>query len=150
MPAGPARPADGAGHPAARPASLFLVFAAGFYDGLLSVALMFIASAMAVALNDGTAIPAGDIGFRALLLAVPFPYFGWCWTRGGQTLGMRAWRLRLQAMDGSGITWGRALLRYLAALGSWAAFGLGFLWLLGPARLSWHDRLSRTRIVRLA
>ena len=39
--------------------------------------------------------------YRGWLLAVAFGYFGFCWVRGGQTLGSRAWRIRLQSADGS-------------------------------------------------
>ena len=41
-----------------------------------------------------------------------------------------------------------ASLRFVAALLSWAAVGLGFLWQLWDRdRLTWHDRISGTRIV---
>jgi uncharacterized RDD family membrane protein YckC len=147
---GAGEPAAEAGPSTARPAGLPLVFAAAFYDALLCVALMFVASTVAVAFNDGAAIASGNNAFRILLLAVPFPYFGWCWTRGGHTLGMRAWRLRLRCMDEAPVTWLDALVRYVGALVSWAAFGLGFLWMLTPAGLSWHDRFSGTRVFREA
>ncbi|OGI41569.1 MAG: hypothetical protein A2150_00620 [Candidatus Muproteobacteria bacterium RBG_16_64_11] len=46
-----------------------------------------------------------------------FLFYGWFWTRGGQTLGMRAWRLRLTRADGGPVTWRRAALR-IGALGA--------------------------------
>jgi uncharacterized RDD family membrane protein YckC len=62
---------------------------------------------------------------------------------------MRAWRLRIQRRGGGTPRWGEALLRYAGALLSWAALGLGFLWIgIDRKRMSWHDRLSATRIVR--
>ena len=132
-----------------RPAGLVLVFAAMVYDGLLCVAIAFLATAVALAFTGGEAIPPGTGLFQAWLLLACFPYFGWCWSRGGQTLGMRAWRLRLVRNDGRRVTLAAAALRYAAALVSWAALGLGFLWLLAPGRRSWHDRISGTRVVRL-
>ena len=70
------------------------------------------------------------------------------WTRGGQTLGMRAWRCRLVAADGEPVGWGQTVARFAAALVSWAALGLGFWWALAdPERRTWHDRWSGTRIV---
>ncbi len=139
------------GGPAARPAGLHLVLAACVYDGLLTTAILFAAAAVAVALSGGRSIAPGNPLFQAYLLAVPFAYFGWCWVRGGQTLGMRAWRLRLQCDDASRPGWRRALARYLAAIVSWSALGLGFAWMLvDPRGMSWHDRLSGTRIVRTA
>jgi len=133
-----------------RPAGLALVFAAMVYDGLLTLAVAFVATALALVFTGGEAVPAGTPGYRAWLVLACFPYFGWCWSRGGQTLGMRAWRLRLRREDGEPVTPANAALRYLGALLSWAALGLGFLWLLGPRRRSWHDLVSDTYVARIA
>jgi uncharacterized RDD family membrane protein YckC len=139
---------DAPGMPA-RSAGLFLVLAAVVYDALITLAVLFAAASVAVAVNAGDAIPAGSVWFELYLLAAAAPYFAWCWTHGGQTLGMRAWRLRIQRRDGGTPRWGEALLRYAGALLSWAALGLGFLWIgIDRERMSWHDRLSATRIVR--
>jgi len=132
-----------------RPAGLALVLAAVAYDGLLTLAIAFLATALALAFTGGEAVAAGTPLYRAWLLVACFPYFGWCWSRGGQTLGMRAWRLALRREDGGPVTPADAALRYLGALVSWLALGLGFLWLLGPRRRSWHDILSRTVVVRV-
>lgn len=133
----------------ARAAGLFLVLAAVVYDALVTLAVLFAAATAAVAVNAGNAIPAGSVWFELYLLAAAAPYFAWCWTHGGQTLGMRAWRLRIQRRGGGTPRWGEALLRYVGALLSWAALGLGFLWIgIDRERMSWHDRLSATRIVR--
>ncbi len=72
----------------------------------------------------------------------------WFWTHGGQTLGMRAWRLRLVSDDGDKVTLRQALVRYAVAILSWLVLGLGFLWILfdGKKR-AWHDIASRTRLV---
>lgn len=72
------------------------------------------------------------------------------WRRGGQTLGMRPWRLRLQAMDGGLPTWSMLWKRYAAGTLSLLIAGLGFWWAwFDRDRLAWHDRLSGTRLVRL-
>ena len=63
---------------------------------------------------------------------------------------MRAWRVKLVRNDGSPVRLRDALLRYFAALLSWAPLGLGFLLILvDPQHLAWHDRLSGTRLVML-
>ncbi|MFT5572459.1 MAG: putative RDD family membrane protein YckC [Cryomorphaceae bacterium] len=81
-------------------------------------------------------------------LTISFLFYGWFWTHGGQTLGMRAWNLYLIKPDGKFIDWKIASKRYSAALLSWAALGLGFTWiLLDKRKLAWHDILSNTRIV---
>ena len=89
----------------------------------------------------------GDGWFRLYLLAVAALFFSAFWRR-GETLGMRAWRLRVVGPDGRPPGWGRALGRFAAAILSWAVLALGFLWVLvDPERLAWHDRLSGTRLV---
>jgi uncharacterized RDD family membrane protein YckC len=61
---------------------------------------------------------------------------------------MQAWRLKVERNDGRPVDWPTALRRYLAALLSWSVLGLGFLWQIwDPEHLTWHDRLSRTRLV---
>lgn len=120
--------------------------AACLYDGLVLTAVLMVAGAAWVAFSRAAAAP-GDWLFRSYLLAVSAAFFCALWTR-GETLGMRAWKLRLVAADGRPPGWGRALLRFAAALLSWAALGLGFLWVLvDRERLAWHDRLSGTRLV---
>ncbi len=84
------------------------------------------------------------------LLAGAFLFFAFFWMRGGMTLGMQAWRLRVQTRDGHSITLTQSLVRYLVAWLSLAAFGLGYLWVLFDAeRRSWADIASGTRVVVL-
>jgi len=72
------------------------------------------------------------------------------WRRGGQTLGMRPWRLRLRTADGAPPSWRALWLRYAVGTLSLLAGGLGFWWAwLDRDRLAWHDRASGTRLVRL-
>ncbi len=79
---------------------------------------------------------------------VSFLFYGWFWTHGGQTLGMRVWHLYLTKPDGKFIDWPLAAKRYTAAVLSWACLGLGFLWVwIHPKRMTWHDLISNTQIV---
>lgn len=73
------------------------------------------------------------------------------WRRGGQTLGMRPWRLRVVATDGERPTRKALLRRYLVGTLSLALGGLGFWWAwFDREKRTWHDRASGTRVVRLA
>lgn len=118
-----------------------------FYDGLLLLALLFLASLPFTVLH-GSAFESGDPGYRLYLLAVCYIYFAWQWTHGGQTLGMKTWRLRAVTASGATMDWQQTLVRYLGALLSMAVFGLGYWWILiDRDRLAWHDRLSGTRLV---
>ena len=84
---------------------------------------------------------------QAYLAAVFAAYFLWSWLRGGQTLAMKAWRIRLVGPDGAAPAPARALLRFaLAALGVPTAIGV--LWaLFDRDRQFLHDRLAGTRLV---
>ncbi|HZH44620.1 MAG TPA: RDD family protein [Lysobacter sp.] len=71
------------------------------------------------------------------------------WRRGGQTLGMRPWRLRLSAVDGGPASIRALALRYAVGTLSLLAGGLGFWWAwFDRERLTWHDRASGTRLQR--
>jgi uncharacterized RDD family membrane protein YckC len=73
-------------------------------------------------------------------------FFCGFWVAGGQTLGMRSWRLRVQRRDGRPIGWWQALGRFLLAIPALALGGIGLWWMLVDRdRLALHDRLSRTR-----
>lgn len=78
----------------------------------------------------------------------PLLFFTWFWTHGGQTLGMRSWRIRVVDSEGSTINPAQAAKRYAAAFLSWFVFGLGFVWILFDRdKHSWHDRISGTYLV---
>lgn len=117
------------------------------YDAILLVAVWFVATAALLPFSGGEAIAPGQGWYEAYLLTVAFCYFGWFWTHGGQTLGMRSWRLRLVSDTQQSATWGQALLRFAGACVSWLVFGAGFLWVLVDREgLAWHDHISGTRI----
>ena len=117
------------------------------YDSMLLFAVLFAATAAALPISGGEAFHPNHPVYTAYLLAVSYVYFGWCWTRTGRTLGMRAWHIRLQGPDGGRVTWTQALGRFVFALLSWALLGAGFLWVaFDRDRLSLHDRLSGTSL----
>ncbi len=72
------------------------------------------------------------------------------WKRGGQTLGMRPWHLHLRALDGQPVSAGKLWKRYAVGTLSLLCGGLGFWWAqVDRQRLTWHDRASGTRLVKL-
>lgn len=122
--------------------------AAILYDSLLLAAVVFALTALVLPLTGGKAIAAGNWLYRAYLLLGAFLFFAGFWTHGGQTLGMRAWRIKVQQSNGQMITWPQALLRFGFALVSWLPLGAGFWWaLVDKQGKAWHDRLSATEIV---
>ena len=144
------------------------------YDAMVMLAVLFLATALALPLSQGEAVAAESPLFQLYLLTVMFLYLGWFWTHAGQTVAMRAWRLQVVDVNGAGIGWGLALRRFLAALlpmlpgllwlglsgrrGDWMVLAailvpwLGsFLWVaIDPQKRALHDILSATRMLQYA
>ncbi len=129
--------------------SLMRRIAAMLYDGLLVAALLFLATLPFIAARGGEPVETGENRvYQLVLVFVVYVFFVAFWTRSGRTLGMQSWRLQLEKFDGGGVSIGTATIRFFAALISWAPVGLGFLWQLWDKdNLTWHDRISKTRIV---
>jgi uncharacterized RDD family membrane protein YckC len=128
--------------------SFFRRIAALVYDLMIVIAVMFAVLAVGVALNDGEPV-SGPIYQSALLVSV-FVFNAYAWTKSGQTIGMMAWRLRVQTLEGYSLSWTQSLVRFFAAGLSIACLGLGYFWILfSDQRLSWHDQISQTRVVQL-
>lgn len=129
------------------------------YDTLLVTGLLLMAIVPVVVLlgsiEGWDQIDTGSLRrnpfYIAYLLSVPLLFFVGFWKLTGQTLGMRTWRIRLMGDQGNAVSWRAAIVRYFAAMLSWAPLGLGFLWILiDPEKLAWHDRLSHTRLILVA
>lgn len=136
--------------PDKRPSGLFRRIASILYDWLLVLALLVLATVpFYMAAGGGEADIYNDNPLHQLMwLAVPFAFFVGFWTTRGRTLGMQSWGLQLEDREGRTPGAGRASIRFAAAIVSAAAFGLGFLWqLVDRDKMTWHDRLSGTRLM---
>jgi uncharacterized RDD family membrane protein YckC len=79
------------------------------------------------------------------LLACVQYYYVWCWVKGGQTVGMKTWRLKLCKSNGSHLTWKEAYLRSLLSFG-----GIAHLFsLVDKEKRGWHDLAVNSRVVVL-
>jgi uncharacterized RDD family membrane protein YckC len=153
------------------PAGLLRRLAALLYDGLLVIGILFIAALPLPLVEE----PVRTFWWartleQLYLLTAWFLFFGWFWTHGGQTVGMKAWRMKLLRENGDKPSWRDALIRFvvsswwfcllltlfglgvlsgkIASILACMAFGLAFLWILVDRKGSaWHDRLSRTRLI---
>lgn len=126
--------------------------AAMFYDAWLLVALWLLGATLDFMVQSmlGTADSPYRWPLQVFVVACPFLFYGWFWTHGGQTLGMRAWRLKALTADGQVLSWRDAIIRVAAAHVSFFALGLGYLWvLIDGEKLTWHDRWTNTRLVML-
>jgi len=112
------------------------------YEAVLLFAVAFFAAWLFYFASGARDATAGWLRYalQVLICAMFAAYFLWCWLRGGQTLAMKAWRIRL--VD---VTPRKALLRFVLAV------------VLLPASIAWalfdrerqflHDRLAGTRLV---
>ena len=121
------------------------------YEGMLLFAVAFASTGMFYLASGG--VPASGWLRHLLqfyLLVVFAAYFLWCWRRGGQTLAMKAWRIRLVVPGRERVPSDKALLRFvLAAL--LVPTGISLLWALFDAQGQFlHDRLAGTRLVLIA
>jgi len=134
-------------------AGLFRRLFAIFYDCFLLIAILFIVSAIATALNQGKAVEPGDNLyplFVFVIFALSYLYFAWFWIHSGQSLGMKTWQIRIQTTDNTIISWKTAAIRFIVAIFSWGFLGLGFLWaFFDKKKRCWHDLVSHTELLDL-
>jgi uncharacterized RDD family membrane protein YckC len=159
-------------------AGSFRRLAAAVYDGLLLLAVLMLTTAALQALTGGEAITYASVGaweyaYRAAMAALVVAYYGTAWTRRGQTLGMKAWKLRTELPDGALLRWSDVVRRlgcaaplYLLAVGGVLAFMTkvagpvalalcvaplvaSYAWLALKGEGTLHDLLSRSRVVRV-
>jgi uncharacterized RDD family membrane protein YckC len=119
------------------------------YDGLVVIAILMLATAVAMLLGMENRIAGKDPLYTLGLLLVWFAYLGWCWSRGGMTMGMRAWKVRIETDAGARPGWGLCAIRFLVSWLSAAVAGAGFAWsLFRSDRKTWHDLASKTRLLQ--
>jgi len=136
------------------------------YDSLLVIAL-WMALLLPLSMFSGPTIDPTTgkemaAGFspqftQPLAIISCYLFFAFFWLRNRQTLGMLAWQLEIQPNSVAGadgnphippLTLPTITKRFIGACVGFAAFGLGYLWILfDPQNRSWSDLLSGSRIV---
>lgn len=146
-------------------AGVFKRIAAMFYDTMLLIGVLAGAAIIPLVLltpeknshNTGEVIHQIDtipmlsgIGFKLYLLAIIAIFFTAFWSKSGQTLGMQAWKIRIENPDGSKPSIKQCLIRVMTATLSFACLGLGYWWQwIDKEGLNWQDRTSKTRVVQI-
>ena len=145
--------------------------AAFLYEGVLLFGVVMIAGLVFSLVTQQRHALQGRWGMMLFLFAVLGVYFTWFWSRGGQTVAMKAWHIRLLTADGNPVSRPRALARYMLAWlwflpATAAVYGAGLhgksaimaalftgvlayaalIW-LRPDRQFWHDVVCGTRLV---
>ncbi|MEX2366391.1 MAG: RDD family protein [Pseudohongiellaceae bacterium] len=128
----------------------FLVFAIWMIVGFLVLSLFGIEQARNVEGEIVTLDPLYSFVLFTCMLLSCIVFFCVFWMVSGQTLGMQAWKIKIQNHDGSTITLKQSLLRCLFAPVSLILFGLGYFYMyFNEQRDSLHDRISGSRVVLL-
>jgi uncharacterized RDD family membrane protein YckC len=140
-------------------AGLFSRFVAWFVDGFMIGVLALV---VGVVLGGIIGLTAGTdsgllsliAGTTALLLMVimflfQFLYFGYFWSKNGQSIGMKLLNMKVVGQDGESLGFVRAGLR--GTVGYWISsliFGLGYIWAAFDAeKETWHDKIFNTWVV---
>lgn len=167
------------------PAGLLRRLGALISDSLVVLGLLLLGSLLFVPLLQvlgAKALVLSEVGlmwtsiYWVWLLAIWIGFFGFFWTRTGQTIGMRAWRVRVEDERGALLKWSQAVKRLGYAVLPWlpclivlqfaersqsvtlryvgeglSALGvLGLLWMyVDPLKRTWHDRCSQSRVIML-
>lgn len=119
------------------------------YDIMLIIALLMVSTGIiTMGFNDGESVQ-GPL-FQSFLFILVYLFLSFFWMRNGQTLGMLAWRLRVQTTEGERLNAKQCLLRYIVGILSLLAGGVGFLWMfISKQKMTWHDLASGTHVVEL-
>jgi uncharacterized RDD family membrane protein YckC len=132
------------------PASFIKRSLAIVYDGLISIAVLLVTTGIYTMITGWangwvtswdaplqkaeTGQLSGEPGLTFALFLMMYLFFAYFWTRVGQTLGMQVWRIRIENLDGTSVSWSQALRRYVTAAGVlFLALLAGYY--LGPATL---------------
>ncbi|WP_422465698.1 RDD family protein [Endozoicomonas sp. ALC013] len=144
------------------PAPVWRRAAAMLYDSLLILALLFMAGFINLFIQiqifgdeqlktmteEGYQL--GGPFFYAALLVIIYGFFGFFWTRSGQTLGMQAWRIKVVSSDNHLISPWQSVIRFLIAIPALSLAGIGLLWaLIDHQRRSWQDLASSSKVILL-
>ncbi len=145
----------------AEPAELWRRLAAIVYDSIIVLAIWFIVGFIVltafgidqVQVQDERVVLGSFYRFTlfASMLGSAYLFFAWFWTHSGQTIGMQAWKIRIQNSDGSSISWKQSLIRCVTAPPALICLGAGyFLMLFNPERLTLPDILSGSVVMKVS
>ncbi len=135
----------------ATPAFLGWRLLAMVYDAVIALALLFVISALSLAILPGhKPVVPGSAASYAVFVAI-WGVFGayatLSWRFGGQTIGMKPWRLKVVDALGRHGSWRQLWLRYTVAS---MTLGAALLWsLFDRDRRGLHDIAAGTQFVRL-
>lgn len=156
--------------------TIFKRLLAAFYDSLLILASLFFATLLTLPFTKGEIAAENNIYMSIYLFSVVIIFYGWFWTHGGQTLGMRSWKQKLISLNGKAVSWQQSFFRvltgapawilflvslllwlfpekthatkHLASIPAWLIVIVSFIWILLDNRSgSWRDKITGTQVI---
>jgi uncharacterized RDD family membrane protein YckC len=127
----------------------FIRVIASIYDSVLLIGVWAAVLYPAVLINGGRINP---IIACALVLFSSWVFFATFWMKGGQTLGMTAWKVKLVSNDASHskVTLNQTILRFVVNVGIVALFGIPlFLIYTDQKKLAVNDIFSKTKLIKV-
>jgi len=124
---------------------VFKLFAAFVYDIFPVIGILIVTSGVVLVLRAGDDVKAHTWWFQALILCEIACYYIYFWKVGGQTIGMKAWKIHIKPnnKNATHLSWSQACMRFIAGVFSCALFGLGLFWkLFSKKHKSWMDLAS--------
>jgi uncharacterized RDD family membrane protein YckC len=107
------------------------------YEGVLLFGVLMIAAYLFSSLTQQRHALASRTLLQLYLFLVLGVYFVWFWTRGGQTLAMKTWRIRLVTNEAGALSQTRALARYV----------LSWLWFMPALLVAWASDTQQLWLV---
>jgi uncharacterized RDD family membrane protein YckC len=121
-------------------------------DGVaVGIVLQILNSFLISSAGSADEIVAAASRAAAVNIVIGVAYFVGLWTYwGGQTLGMKALGIKVVKTDGSALTIGTSIIRYVGLVISFAVLFIGVIWVAFDAnKQGWHDKMANTYVVRV-
>lgn len=126
---------------------IFKHIAAFVYDIFPVVGILLLTSFVTLIIRNGQEVARNTIWFDVLLFCEVAFYYVYSWKIGGQTLGMRAWKMKIIPNDKNQatLTWTQALVRFLVGIVSCFG-GIGIFWkVITKDKTTWMDKVSNSK-----
>jgi uncharacterized RDD family membrane protein YckC len=143
------------------PAPLWRRVAAMLYDSVVIIAIWMVVGFVVTAafgIEGSRSVEQGVISFNpfyrvamfAAMLGSAYLFFGWFWTHSGQTIGMQAWKIKVENGDGAAINWKQVTLRCVTAPFALGLVGIGYFWMWFDAgKRVWPDIASGSVVAKI-
>tara|TARA_R110000824_G_scaffold7892_6_gene35899 strand:- start:10027 stop:10536 length:510 start_codon:yes stop_codon:yes gene_type:complete len=148
--------------PNLEPATLWRRLAAILYDSIIIIAIWIVVGFVVlsafgidqaqVVQNERVQMdPLYRLTLFCSMILSAYLFFAWFWTHSGQTLGMQAWKLRVQNADASAISYKQSLIRFVLAPCSFLLLGAGYFYVFfNPQKQTFHDKMSHSIVTKIS